>query len=158
MTTQLKAALLLGAISLLGACSKSPPIVALGGAATDNPAAVARIREGSMQLRGFDGKRFGISETTNPLYNFVYGAKPGAHVLWAMNIQGGHPLMLEGLRCYVIEANLSPDVTYRLDEDKEAVRAVLKREDNGVQVAIGRLVDRQVAYSEGCKWERTHQE
>lgn len=154
MTIKFKTALLILAASLLGACTKVPPVFAVNGVSVENHGAIARIREGSMLLRGVDSKEFDFSKLPNPFADFVYGIEPGTRMLWGKNIQGGHPLVPDKLRCYVLEANLVAGVIYRLEEDKEKIQAVLKREDTGAQVATGRLVDQHDAYSEGCNWNK----
>jgi len=147
-----KIALVLATL-LLSAC-KETPLYSIDGTATDNPSSVVRVREGSMLLRGLDGKSWDTSKIPNMFSDFLYVMKPGTHTLWGMNIQGGHPLLLENLRCYAInDVELKAGVVYRLNEDKEAVRAILVREDTGAEVASGKLVDQKAAYSEGCNWK-----
>jgi hypothetical protein len=136
----------------LAACSR-PVMVPLGGASTDNQDVVAQIREGSMFLRGLDKKRLDLKEMPNPMGNYVYAVTPGQHALLAMNIQSGHVIPYENMRCYILEADMQAGVTYRLDEDKERQRAVLKREDTGAEVAAGEMVSQQSAYSDVCQWK-----
>ncbi|MBS1169240.1 MAG: hypothetical protein H6R01_158 [Burkholderiaceae bacterium] len=144
--------LLLVAASALTACS-DPVMVSLGGAPTDNAQSVARIREGSMFVRGFDQRRLELKEIRNPIGNFVFAVTPGTHSLLAMNVQSGHVIPTEAMRCYAIEAEMKAGVIYRLDEDKGMRLAVLKREDTGERVAVGALVSEQSAYSDVCRWK-----
>lgn len=155
MKMKFKIALLVFAALLLGACQKSPKLYPLAGAPTDNPMKVAQIIEGSMLLRGVDGKRFGFSEIPNPLADILFVVKPGKHTFWMINIQRGHPMFLGDLRCYVIEADLEAGVTYRIDEDLDQIRAIIRREGSSDPLAIGRLVDQKEAYGNGCEWKKT---
>ena len=70
-----------------------------------------------------------------------------------MNIQGGHIVMPEDLRCYKIEADLQPGMEYMIAEDKERHLAYVKRKDNGVRIATAKPFETQVAYSGGCNWK-----
>ncbi len=107
-----------------------------------------------MLLRGLDANRLDATKIPNPFTDFMYVFQPGTHTLWGKNIQGGHALFPENLRCYAISnVELKAGVVYRLDEDKDMPRAILKREDTGEQVAIGRLVDRKAAFTEDCNWK-----
>ncbi|MEA5098594.1 MAG: hypothetical protein VB032_08685 [Burkholderiaceae bacterium] len=151
MTNIFRMLLLVAALGL-AACSR-PALVPLGGVSIDNRDAVAQIREGSMFLRGLDKKRLELKEMPNPMGNYVFAVSPGQHALLAMNIQAGHVIPYEGMRCYILEADMKAGVTYRLDEDKEKQRAVLKREDTGVEVAAGEMVSQQSAYSDVCQWK-----
>jgi hypothetical protein len=141
-------------ISIFG-CARQPTLYPLEGASVDNVAVIARIREGSLLLRGLDRKALDTSKIPNPFSDFIYAVTPGSHVLWGMNIPGGHLLAPEGLRCYVIpDVNLEAGVIYRLDENKERSLAIIKREDTGAEIATGRIVDRKAAFTEGCKWDQ----
>ncbi|MBS1186195.1 MAG: hypothetical protein H6R04_213 [Burkholderiaceae bacterium] len=148
-----KKGLVLGLVALMLTACSDPVMVSLGGAPTDNAQSVARIREGSMFVRGFDQRRLELSEIRNPIGNFVFAVTPGAHSLLAMNVQSGHVIPTESMRCYVIEAEMKAGVIYRLDEDKGMRLAVLKREDSGERVAVGELVSQQSAYSDVCRWK-----
>lgn len=142
----------MGAAVLVAACK--PPLHSVNGAKIDSPAEVARLREGTMLLRGVDGKTWTATDVPNPFSDFMYAITPGRHTLWVMNIQGGHPLLLENLRCYVVsDVDLKAGVAYRINEDKDKVRAVLVRDDNGAEMAAGKLVDTKSAYSEACNWK-----
>lgn len=140
---------------VLTACSKggSEKMIALGGASIDNPAAVARVREGSMQVRGIDQQRMKPEDIQNPFSNFVYAISPGKHSLLVMNIQSGHVIPTENMRCYILDAQLEANVAYRVDEDKANWRAVLKREVSGTEVASTKLVDQQSAFGNPCNWK-----
>lgn len=139
---------------MLAACNKQPALYSIDGVSTESTASIVRVREGSMSLRGLDGKPLEISKIPNPFSNFLFAFKPGTHTLWGVNIQGGHVLFPENLRCYVIgEVELMPGVVYRLDEGKDTRRAILTREDTGAQVATGKLVDQKAAYTDSCNWK-----
>lgn len=141
-------------VLLVSACNRQP-LHPLDGASTDDKGSIVRLREGTMLLRGLDGKVWDATKIPNPFSDFLYAFTPGQHTLWAMNIQGGHPLLLESLRCYVIEnVELKAGVVYRLNEDKTVARAVLVREDTGAEVASGKLVDTKSAYTETCNWKQ----
>lgn len=136
----------------LSACN-DPKTIPLGNTPIDNPKAVALVREGSMFLRGFDKKRMELKEMPNPMGNFLFALTPGTHSLLAMNIQSGHLVPLENMRCYIIEAELKAGVIYRLNEDKKKNRAVLVREDSGAEVASSPMVDKQSALFGMCNWK-----
>lgn len=106
-----------------------------------------------MFVRGFDRARLGLQETQNPFSDFVYAVTPGKHALLAMNIQSGHVVPTEGMRCYVVEAEFKAGVMYRLDEDKGMQRAVLRRETDGVEIASGKLLSQQSAFGNPCDWQ-----
>jgi hypothetical protein len=138
---------------LLSAC-KQPQLYSVDGVSTERNASIVRIREGSMLLRGLDGSKLDVMKVSNPFSDFLFALRPGTHSLWGMNIQGGHALFPENLRCYVISnVELKAGVVYRLDEDKELPRALLRREDTGEQIAVGALVDQKSAYTDSCNWK-----
>lgn len=139
---------------LLSGCKQST-LYPIDGASTENTASVVRIREGSMLLRGLDGTPLDTTKLPNPFSDYLFVLKPGTHSLWGMNIQGGHALFPENLRCYVIDdADLKAGVIYRLKEDKEVRRVILSREDTGAQVATGKLVDQKAAFTDSCNWNQ----
>lgn len=145
----------LAALALLG-CSKKPMLFPIAGASADNPAAVARIKEGNLLLRGLDGQTLDTSKIPNPFTDFHYAVTPGSHVLWGMNLPGGNIYVAEGLRCYVFPpVTLEAGMVYRIDEDKERLQAIIKRDDNGALVAAGRLVDRRHAFTDLCDWSKS---
>lgn len=155
MKFKLKIALLIAATIMLSACGKKTrDMVPIGEVSIENPAKVATIREGSMLMRGLDGKRIEFSEIPNPFSDYVYAVKPGRHTLLLKNIQGGHPLMLDGLRCYVITVDLEPGVSYYIDEDQDSVRAVIRYGKTGDWITTGPLVDKKEAYSGACDWSK----
>ncbi len=145
----------LALLVFLAACGKggAEKMVSLGGAAIDDPAAVARVREGSMLVRGIDEQRMKMEDVQNPFHDFVYAITPGKHTLLAMNIQSGHVIPTENMRCYIIEAHFQPNVAYRLDEDKANWRAVITREDGGAEVASAKMADQQSAFGNPCNWK-----
>ena len=128
-------------------------MVSLGGAAIDDPVAVARLREGSMSIRGIDQNRMKPEDLQNPFKDFVYAVTPGKHSLLVMNIQSGHVIPTENMRCYIIDAQFEANVSYRIDEDKANWRAVLTREDGGAEVASAKLADQQSAFGNPCHWK-----
>ena len=145
--------LILVAIFIAGC--KQPTLYSIDGVSTENTTSIVQLREGSMLLRGLDRKPLDTTKIPNPFSDYLFAFKPGVHSLWGMNIQGGHALFPENLRCYVIsEVELKEGVIYRLEEDKEIPRAILRREDTGAQVATGQLVDQKAAYTDGCNWNR----
>ncbi|RJX30806.1 MAG: hypothetical protein C4516_08625 [Oxalobacter sp.] len=141
--------------ALLTACSKggSEKMVSLGGASIENPSVVARVREGSMYVRGIDQQRLKPDDIQNPFTDFVYAVAPGKHALLVMNIQSGHIIPTENMRCYIIEAQFQADVPYRIDEDKTNWIAIIKREDNGKEVASAKLSDQSSAFGNLCQWK-----
>ena len=146
---------LLVALSLvlcLFACKKAPLEYPLAGAPVGKPAETAQIREGSMFLRGLDDMRLNSLELPNPYADYVYVIKPGHHKLMGMNIQSGHILVPTDLRCYSMEAELLPGVSYILAEDKDKEMALLKREDTGAIVASGEKYEQKDAYTGPCNW------
>lgn len=140
---------------LLCACSKSPKIFGIDNAPTHSPASISLIQEGSMLLRRIDGKRYQPSELPNPFSDFLFGLKPGKHTFGMMNIQRGHPLLLSDLRCYTMEVDLKPGVTYRIDEDLEKVQGTLRVVDTQTLLATAKLVQAKSAYSDTCYWDQT---
>jgi len=153
MSKILNIALVLFAL-LLSGC-KQPTLYPIDGASTENTASVVRIREGSMLLRGLDEKPLDTTKLPNPFSEYLFVLKPGMHSLWGMNIQGGHALFPEALRCYVIaDVELKAGVIYRLNEDKEIRRVILTREDTGAEVATGKLVDQKAAFTDSCNWKQ----
>ena len=153
MTILFNAALVLSALLLVGC--KQPALYPIDGASIESTASIVRIREGSMLLRGLDEKPLDTTKLPNPFSEYLFVLKPGTHSLWGMNIQGGHALFPEALRCYVLsDVELRAGVIYRLNEDKEVRRAILTREDTGAQVAIGKLVDQKAAFTDSCNWKQ----
>lgn len=142
-------------LAFLTACGKggAEKMISLGGAAIDDSAAVARVREGSMLVRGIDEQRMKVADVPNPFNDFVYAITPGKHTLLLMNIQSGHVIPTENMRCYIIEADFQPNVAYRLDEDKANWRAVLTREEGGAEVASAKMADQQSAFGNPCHWK-----
>ena len=136
----------------LTACSK-PRQIAINGAPLNKPDETEILQEGSLFFRSLDGRHIDISDTPNPYENVVYVVTSGKHVIGAMNIQGGHIIMPEDLRCYKIEAVLEPGVEYRIAEDKDNMVAYVKRKDNDQRIASARPFDKQTAYSGGCNWK-----
>lgn len=137
---------------LLAACSK-PRQIAVNGAPLHEPSKTAILQEGSLFFRGLDGKHLDLSDTPNPYDNVVFVVTAGKHVIGAMNIQGGHIVMPEDLRCYKIEADLQPGMEYMIAEDRDRHLAYVKRKDNGVRIATAKPFETQVAYSGGCNWK-----
>jgi len=153
VTKLFKIVLVLSAMLLAGC--KQPTLYPIDGASIENTASVVRIREGSMLLRGLDEKPLDTTKLPNPFSDYLFVLSPGMHSLWGMNIQGGHALFPEALRCYVIrDVELQAGVIYRLNEDKEVRRAILIREDTGAQVATGKLVDQKAAFTDLCNWRQ----
>ncbi|WAW10196.1 hypothetical protein NB640_00535 [Oxalobacter vibrioformis] len=144
--------ILLSLVCALFACKKAPAEYPLAGAPIGKPAETARIKEGSMLLRGLDDERLSSLELPNPYADYVYVIKPGRHRLMGMNIQSGHVLIPTDLRCYSLEAELLPGVDYLLVEDKEKEMAHLKREDTGAIVASGEKYEQKDPYSGACTW------
>lgn len=138
----------------LFACKKAPAEYPLAGAPVGKPAETARIKEGSIFLRGLDDERLNSLELPNPYADYVYVIKPGHHRLMGMNIQSGHFIVPTDLRCYSLEAELLPGVDYLLVEDKEKEKEMLhlKREDSGAIVASGEKYEQRDAYSGTCSW------
>ncbi|MDL2283602.1 hypothetical protein LJC19_00405 [Oxalobacter sp. OttesenSCG-928-P03] len=124
----------------------------LAGAPVGKPAETARIKEGSMFMRGLDDQRLDSLKLPNPYSDYVYVIKPGHHKIMGMNIQSGHVISPTDLRCYSLEAELLPGVDYILMEDKEKELAVLKREDNGTVIATGEKYEQKDAYVGPCNW------
>ena len=144
--------LILLSFFILAACSK-PRQIAVNGAPLHEPSKTAILQEGSLFFRGLDGKHLDLSDTPNPYDNVVFVVTAGKHVIGAMNIQGGHIVMPEDLRCYKIEADLQPGMEYMIAEDKERHLAYVKRKDNGVRIATAKPFETQAAYSGGCNWK-----
>ena len=71
-----------------------------------------------------------------------------------MNIQGGHIMMPEDLRCYKIEADLEAGMHYMMAEDKDRQIAYIKRADTDVRIATAKPFETQTAYSGGCNWKQ----
>lgn len=143
---------LLSFVCCLSACKKAPAEYPLAGAPVGKPAETARIKEGSMFLRGLDDERLDSLQLPNPYADYVYVIKPGHHRLMGMNIQSGHFIAPTDLRCYSLEAELQPGMAYLLVEDKEKEMALLKREDTGAIVASGEKYEQKDAYSGACNW------
>lgn len=139
-------------IGLLAACKKAPAEYPLAGAPIGKPAETARIKEGSMFLRGLDDVRINSLELPNPYADYVYVIKPGHHRLMGMNIQSGHFIAPSDLRCYSLEAELLAGVDYILVEDKDKEIAILKREDTGAIIASGEKYEQKDAYTGPCNW------
>jgi hypothetical protein len=137
----------------LFACNKQPFEYPLAGAPVGKPAETARIKEGSMFLRGLNDERLSSTKLPNPYSNYIYVINPGRHRLMGMNIQSGHFLMPSDLRCYSLEAELLPGVEYILNEDKKKDLAILKRADTGEVVASGEKYEQKGAYVGPCSWE-----
>lgn|GEM_PF-1373989 len=144
-------AVLLAACFLFG-CQKKPDEYPLAGAPIGKPAETARIKEGSMFLRGLDDQRLDSLKLPNPYSDYVYVISPGRHRLMGMNIQSGHFIAPSDLRCYSLEAELQPGVEYLLDEDRQQQRALLKRADTGIIVASGEKYEQKEAYVGFCTW------
>lgn len=137
---------------LLAACTK-PRQIAVGDAPLHQPSKTAILQEGSLFFRSLDGKHIDIIDTPNPYENVVYVLTAGKHVIGAMNIQGGHIVYPEDLRCYKIEADLEPGGEYMIAEDKENHIAYVKRKDNDERIAVAKPFEKQAAYSGGCNWQ-----
>lgn len=136
----------------LSGCQKKPGEHSLGGAPLGKPAETARIKEGSMFLRGLDDERLNSLNLPNPYSDYVYVIQPGEHRLMGMNIQSGHFIVPSDLRCYSLKAELLPGVEYMLNEDKDREMAILKRVDTGVIVAEGEKYEQKGAYVGPCNW------
>ena len=145
--------LLMLAVLTLAACKQQPRMIPLGGAPDGDHRTVARIKEGSMLLRGLDRKRLELGQIPNPFSDAVFAVLPGRHDLLTMNIQSGHLIPTENMRCYIIEAELKAGVMYRLDEDKQKMRAVLVRDDSGAEIASASVSDRNSAFGNPCDWK-----
>lgn len=104
-------------------------------------------------FRSLDGKHIDLADTPNPYENVVYVLTSGKHVIGAMNIQGGHIVYPEDLRCYRIEADLAPGLEYMIAEDKDNQIAYVKRKDNDERIAVAKPFEKQTAYSGGCNWK-----
>jgi len=52
-----------------------------------------------------------------------------------------------------MQVELEKGVKYLLKEDVDAKKALLTREDTGVMVSKGELVDLPWVFSRGCKWQ-----
>ncbi len=152
MKSRLTLVLAIAALTLV-ACKQQPRMIPLGGAPDSDHRAVARIKEGSMLLRGADKKRLELSQIPNPFSDAVFALLPGKHDLLAMNIQSGHLIPTENMRCYIIEAELKAGVLYRLDEDKVKMRAILVRDDSGAEVASADVSERNSAFGNPCDWK-----
>lgn len=133
-------------------CKKAPAEFSLAGAPTGKPAETARIKEGSLLLRGLDDERLDSFKLPNFFSDYVYVIKPGPHKLMGMNIQTGHVLVMSDLRCFSMEAELLPGMDYVLDEDKKRDVALLKRADTGAVVATGEKYEQKDAYVGPCTW------
>lgn len=142
--------------ALLLSCKK-PDEIALGDAPVGKPEEVARIKEGSMFLRGYDGVRLNSLKLPSPYSDYVYVIKPGKHQLMGMNIQSGHVLMPSDLRCFSMEAELSAGVEYIIDEDKANDMALLRRADTKEIIAKGPKYEQKDAYVGPCNWGKTVQ-
>ena len=151
MRTYCKVFVLLS-FALLAACSK-PRQISINGAPLHEPSKTAILQEGSLFFRSLDGKHIDLSDTPNPYDNVVYVVTAGKHVIGAMNIQGGHIVMPEDLKCYKIEAELQPGVEYMIAEDKDNQLAYVKRKDNDQRIATAKPFQTQAAYSGGCNWK-----
>lgn len=148
-------ALLVVAVCLAG-CGQQKgysKMISLDGVPIDNPSLVARIREGSMYVRGIDHKRMQTQDIQNPFTDFVYVVRPGHHALLLMNIQSGHIIPTENMRCYIVDAELKADITYRVDEDKSNWLAVIKREDTGEPVGSAKIAVQDSAFGNPCDWK-----
>ena len=139
------------AFSLLG-CKSRPFELPIAGAPVGQPDKTARIREGSMLLRGVNEERLSSLELPNPYSNYIYVVNPGQYTLLGMNIQTGHFLMPTDLRCYSIEVTLLPGVEYIFNEDKNNDQAVMRRSDTGEIVATGEKFEQRRAYTGVCSW------
>lgn len=137
----------------LAACQK-PSHISVDGAPLHAPQKTAFLQEGSLHFRGLDGKHLDLRDTPNPYANVLYVLTTGEHEIFAMNIQGGHIVMPENLRCYKIKANFEAGVEYVMAEDKDAQIAYIKRKDNDQRIATAKPFDDQTAYSGGCIWHR----
>lgn len=133
-------------------CKKAPAEFSLAGAPVGKQAETARIKEGSMLLRGLDDERLDSFKLPNFFSDYVYVIHPGRHRLMGMNIQTGHALAMSDLRCFSMEADLLPGVDYILDEDKKRDMALLRRADTGVVVATGEKYEQKDAYVGPCTW------
>ena len=109
----------------------------------NQPSETAILQEGSLFFRSLDGKHIDLADTPNPYENVVYVLTSGKHVIGAMNIQGGHIVYPEDLRCYRIEADLAPGLEYMIAEGK----------DNDERIAVAKPFEKQTAYSGGCNWK-----
>ncbi|MDR1311266.1 MAG: hypothetical protein LBK01_05245 [Burkholderiaceae bacterium] len=114
----------------------------------------ARIKEGSLFFRGLDDRMLNSLELPNPYSDYVYVIYPGRHRLFGMNIQSGHILMPEDLRCYSMEVNLDAGVEYVIDEVKDKEEAILRRQDNGQVVARGKKYEQKDAYTGPCSMKK----
>ena len=138
---------------MLAACSK-PRQIAINGAPLHEPSKTAILQEGSLFFRGLDGKHLDLADTPNPYDHVVYVLTSGRHVIYAMNIQGGHIMMPEDLRCYKIEADLEAGMHYMMAEDKDRQIAYIKRADTDVRIATAKPFETQTSYSGGCNWKQ----
>lgn len=144
--------LVLAVVACLSGCKKKPAEYPLEGAPVGKPSETARIKEGSMLLRGIDDVRLDSLKLPNPYSDYVYVIKPGRHKFMGTNIQSGHFVMPSDLRCYTFEADLLPGVDYILQEDKENEEAILRREDTKEIVATGEKYEQKDAYVGPCNW------
>lgn len=149
MKFSLKVMIIAAALALT-ACKPQPKMIPLGGASADDPAVVARVKEGTMLMRGLDGKRLELNETANPFSDAAFAILPGQHELIAMSIQSGHFIPTENMRCYILKANLEAGVLYRLDEDRESFRAILRRNDSGMEVASTSVMEKRESFGTPC--------
>ena len=132
-----------------------PSLISLGGAPVDDLSRVAQVSERSdhpLLLRGLDQVPLDAVRVPSVFNDDVYLLAAGQHTLWLMSMPYGHPLVPQKIRCYVIEATLEAGTRYRLEEGA-GKQAFLSRDDTGVRVALGRLVDERWVFSGSCRWQ-----
>lgn len=144
-------------IGLLAGCAHTrPSLVPLGGSPTTDLTSVALVREDHNHpaiLRGLDQVLLESIRIPSALKDYAYAITPGRHVFWLMGSPYPHPLIPQRLRCYTMQVELEKGVKYLLKEDVGAKKALLTREDTGVMVSTGELVDLPWVFSRGCKWQ-----
>ena len=84
----------------LAACKPQSNMISLGGAPTDDSAVVARVKEGTMLMRGLDGKHLELNQKANPFKRrcFCHIAGPSQtacdeHSVRAHHTNGEHALL-----------------------------------------------------------------
>lgn len=155
---QLKSVLVFVAFWLTGCIQFSSSLISIDSSPSNDLSKFALRVDASDQslfLQGLDGIPRKSLRVPIPFVKYAYLIKPGSHVFWLKKGPYGHPIiaLFERVRCYVIEAELTQGMQYRLKEDKKLKRALLLNDETGETDAIGRLVDEPWILSRDCKWQ-----
>lgn len=139
-------------ILMVAGCNK-PKQIPMHGAAVDDPAKSATLKEGSLLFRALDSRQMPLKETPNPFANVVYAITAGRHKIGAINIQGGHVALPENMKCYSFDVELQPGVQYLIGEDKDRGVAWIKREDTDTTLLEVKPFDKIAPYENICDWK-----